>query len=103
MYLNRKSVLYIVNADTIFRANQFLNNMSIKKTQKTLQQCWINIYLDSLNIIGHNIETNFDFTKFQAKAKMLNIIYYLISIKTYQLIEKVEKYHILIYRTYDII
>lgn len=46
---------------------------------------------------------NFNFIKFCAKTKMLDIMYYKTSVKAHRLIKKVEKYHTLIYYVYNII
>lgn len=49
------------------------------------------------------MDTNFDFKKFYTKIKIFGIIYDEISIKAYQSIEKIEKYHAFIYYIYNII
>lgn len=44
---------------------------------------WIDIYLNSSDIITHNTSTNFDFTEFCVKGKMPGITYYQILVETH--------------------
>lgn len=103
IYLNRKPILHVVNAATVFQVGQFLNNMSAKKTWETLRQYWIDTYLGLLDIITYDAGTNFDFTKFWIEAKILSITCYQISVEAHCSIKKNEKCHVFIRCTYDII
>ena len=103
MYLDRKPVLYMVDVATAFQAGRFLNNMSAKDIWKTLRQCWIDTYLGPPEIVTYDASINFDFMEFCAKTKMLGITYHQIPVEAHWSIEKVEKYHAPMYRTYNII
>ena len=83
IYLDKKPVLYAVDAATTFQVGRFLNNISVKKTWEALHQCWINIYLGPPDIVTYNASTYFDFTEFRAAAKNLGIMYYQIFVEVY--------------------
>ena len=50
----------------------------------------------------HDADTNFDFMKFRAEAKILSIICHQILVEAHWSIGKVEKYHASIHQVYDI-
>ena len=83
IYLDKKSVLHTVDATTTFQADRFLNNMSTKETWKALRQCWIDTYLGLLDIITHDVSTNFDFTEFHTEANILGITCHQISVEAH--------------------
>lgn len=103
MYLDGKPILYIVNDTTIFQVCQFLNHISAKKIWELLRQYQINTYHGFLDIVTHDIGTNFDSINFHAKAKIHDIMYYQISVEVHQLIRKIEKYNIPMHYVYNII
>ncbi len=51
----------------------------------------------------HDAGTNFDSMEFRAEAKMLGIICHQIPVEVHWSIGKVEKYHVPMRHTYDII
>ena len=103
MHLDEKPILHAVGAATAFQTGQFLNNILAKEIWKALRSYWIDTYQSPPDIIIYDIGTNFDSTKFCAEAKILDITYHQISVETYWLIGKIEKYHTPIRRAYDII
>jgi len=64
MYINKKSVLHIINSVIAFQAAKFLHNIEATTVWKALQLCWLNIYTDSSDIIIYNASTNFTAKKF---------------------------------------
>jgi hypothetical protein len=64
MYLDSKSVLYIIDEATVFQAAKFLKNISTKTTWDTLQVCWIDVYQDLPDIIVSDAGKNFASKKF---------------------------------------
>ncbi len=90
IYLDGKPVLHTVDTAIAFQASQFLNNMLAKKTWEALRQYWIDTYFGLLDIVTHDVGTNFDFIEFRAEAKILNIIYHQILVKAYWSIRKLK-------------
>ena len=103
MYLDKKPVLYAVDATTDFQAGRFLNSMLAKDTWEALHQCWIYTYLGPPDIVTYDADINFDSMEFRAKAKILGITCHQISVKAYWSIAKIEKYHAPIRQAYNII
>ena len=101
IYLDRKPILYAINAATAFQTSRFLNNMSAKETWEALCQCWIDTSFGAPAIITHDVGTNYDSIEFYIEAKILDITCYQIFIEVHWSIGKVEKYHILIHCVYD--
>jgi len=64
MYIDKKSVLYVVDSVTAFQAAKFLHNMEATTVWEVLQLCWLNIYTNSSDIIIHNAGTNFTAKEF---------------------------------------
>ena len=57
--------------------------MSTKDTCEALCQGWIDIYLNLLDIVIHDTNTDFDSMKFFAGAKILGIICHQISVEAH--------------------
>ena len=68
MYLDRKSVLYVVDEATTFQAAKFLTNISAKSTWNVLQLCWIDIYQGPPDIIATDTGKNFASSEFHQEV-----------------------------------
>lgn len=44
IYLDRKPVLHVINAATLFQATKFLKLISVRDTYNALYDCYINVY-----------------------------------------------------------
>ena len=64
MYINKKSVLHVIDSATAFQAAKFLYNMEATTVWEALQLCWLNIYTGSSDIIVYDAGTNFTAKEF---------------------------------------
>ena len=103
MYLDSKSVLYIVDEATVFQAVKFLKNMSIKTTWDALQVCWIDVYQGPPDIIVSDAGKNFASEEFQQHAVIMNINIKKVPVEAYNSVSKIEQYHGLLQQTYEIL
>jgi hypothetical protein len=86
-----------------FQAVHFLPDMSAKTTWETLHLCWVDIYLGPPNQLVHNASKNFSLQEFWLYAKTMAIEIKKVLVKAHNSISKVERYHTLLHRAYDII
>ena len=64
---------------------------------------WINVYVESLDVIVHNVEINFDNIEFKQNARTLNIQTKCVFIKIVNSVDLIERYYISLRRVYLII
>ena len=103
LYIDDNSVLQVIDEETSFQIVRWLINMSVSHTWNMLKLYWINIYIESLDVIIHDAEINFDNIEFKQNARTLNIQTKCVFIKTANSIGLIKRYHVLLRRIYFII
>jgi hypothetical protein len=103
LYLSEKLVLQVVDVTTSFQAVHFLPDMSAKTTWETLRLCWVDIYLGLPDQLVYDASKNFSLQEFQLYTKTIAIEIKKVPVKAHNSIGKVECYHTLLRRAYDII
>jgi hypothetical protein len=98
-----KSILHLMNEATRFQTNKWLKNITTKHVWDQLQFCWIDIYLDSLNLITSNASKQFIAREFKQYATNMKIRINIVSVKTHHSINMIERYHDSLRRIYTII
>ena len=99
----KKPVLYIVDEDTAFQAVWFLLNISALHVWEVLKLCWIDVYIGPLDFITHNAGTQFTSSEFKELAQGAGCQLQCVPVEAHHSIGKVERYHPILQRTYDII
>jgi hypothetical protein len=88
-----KSILHVMNDTTRFQIEKWLKDITVRYVWNQLQICWIDIYLESLNLIISNASKQFIARKFKQYAFNMNIKTNTVSIKTHHSIDMIERYH----------
>jgi hypothetical protein len=86
-----------------FQADKWFKNFTARHVWNQLRLCWINIYLDSLDLITSNANKQFIVRKFKQYALNMSIKMNIVSIKTHHSIDMIERYHDSLRKVYDII
>jgi hypothetical protein len=103
LYLDGRPVLQVVDSSTSFQAARFLKDMSAKNAWDTLRMCWIDTYQGPPEYIVHDAGKNFSSTEFRQHAGSMAIEVKEVPIEAHNSIGKVERYHIPLRRSYEII
>lgn len=103
MYLAGSPVLHVVDAATSFHGGKFLKSMSAKDTWEALRQCWIDTYVGPPDTISHDAGTNFASMEFRAEARIMGITCNQVAVEAHWAIGKVERYHTMARRVYEIL
>ena len=103
LYLDSRPVLQVVDSSTSFQAARFLKDMSAKNAWDTLRICWIDTYQGPPEYIVHDAGKNFSSTEFRQHARSMAIEVKEIPVEAHNSIGKVERYHIPLRRSYEII
>jgi hypothetical protein len=103
IYIVKRPIFYAVNEAMLFQAARFLANMQARITWNMLRAIWINIYINSSDIIVINAGTNFVNSKFVNNVKIIFIEIEEIPVKAHYFIGKIEKYHAPVKRAFEII
>ncbi len=103
MYIENSSILHVVDEATRFQAVKWLQNITAKHIWDMLRLCWIDVYLSSSDHILHDADKNFVSKKFRQFVISMTIIIEFVSIKAHWSIDIVEKYHVELRKTYQMI
>src|SRR3981189_1291086 len=103
LYLDGRPVLQVVDSSTSFQAARFLTDMSAKNAWDTLRICWIDTYQGPPEYIVHDAGKNFSSTEFRQHARSMAIEVKEVPVEAHNSIGKVERYHLPLRRSYEII
>lgn len=103
MYLNQKPVLHAVDEATAFQAARFLRDIRASTTWDTLRAMWIDMYIGPPDVIATDAGKNFVSEEFVNNANSMAIEVQEVPVEAHNSIGKVERYHAVIRRAYEII
>ncbi len=92
-----------MNETTRFQIDRWLKDITARHVWNQLRICWIDIYLESFDLIISNASKQFIARKFKQYAFNMNIKVNTISIETHHSIDMIERYHNSLRRMYVII
>ncbi len=98
-----KSILHLVNEATRFQAGRWLKNITTRHVWNQLRFCWIDIYLESLDLITSDANKQFIVREFKQYASNMRIRINIVLVKTHHSIDMIERYHESLRRIYVII
>jgi hypothetical protein len=98
-----KSILHVMNETTRFQIERWLKDIIARHVWNQLRICWIDIYLESLNLIILNASKQFIAREFKQYAFNMSIRVNTISIETHHSIDMIKRYHDSFRRVYAII
>ncbi len=88
-----KSILHVVNETTRFQADRWLKDITARHVWNQLRICWIDIYLESFDLIISDASKQFTVRKFKQYAFNMSIRVNTVSIETHHSIDMIERYH----------
>ncbi|KAI0994279.1 hypothetical protein K3495_g13903, partial [Podosphaera aphanis] len=103
LYLDGRPVLQVVDEATAFQAARFLKDMTAKSAWDALRHCWIDTYQGPPDIIVADAGKNFTSQEFIKNADALAITVKIVPVESHNSVGKVERYHLLLRRSFDII
>ena len=68
-----------------------------------LKLCWIDIYVESFNVIVYDVEINFDNIEFRQNARTFSIQTKCVFVEIVNSVGLIERYHVSLRRAYFII
>jgi hypothetical protein len=92
-----------MNETTRFQVNKWLKNITTKRVWNQFRFCWINIHVDSLDLITLNANKQFIARKFKQYAINIKIRINIVFVKIHHLINIIERCHESLRRIYIII
>jgi hypothetical protein len=92
-----------MNEATRFQINKLLKNITTKHVWNQLRFCWIDIYLESFDLITSNANKQFVVREFKQYATNMKIRINIVLVKTHHSINMIERYHESFRRIYAII
>ncbi len=98
-----KSILQIVNETIRFQADRWLKNITARHVWDQLRICWIDTYLESLNLITSDANKQFIAREFKQYAFNMSIKVNILLIETHHSIDMIKRYHDLLRRVCAII
>jgi hypothetical protein len=98
-----KSILHVVNETIRFQVDRWLKNITVQHVWDQLRVCWIDTYLESLDLITSDASKQFIAREFKQYAINMNIRVNIVFVETHHSIEMIERYHELLRRVYAII
>ncbi len=98
-----KSILNVMNETIRFQTNKELKSIIVRHVWDELRICWIDTYLESLDLITSGASKQFIARKFKQYSFNMNIRVNILSIETHHSIHMIEQYHELLCRMYTII
>lgn len=104
MYLDgNKPVLHVVDTATAFNAARFMKDITAKHTWDVLRLCWIDVYQGPPDYVVTDAGRNFTSTEFHQSAKDMAINIKEVPVEAHHSVGKVERYHAVLRRAYEII
>ncbi len=98
-----KSILHLINEATRFQADKWLKDITTRHVWNQLRFCWIDIYLESFDLITLNASKQFIVREFKQYATNMKIRVNIVLVKIHHSINMIERYHELFRRIYAII
>jgi hypothetical protein len=98
-----KSILHVVNEAIRFQADRWLKNITVRHVWDQLRICWIDIYLESFDLIISDASKQFIVREFKQYAFNMKIRVNIVSIETHHSVDMIERYHDSLCRMYAII
>jgi hypothetical protein len=98
-----KSILHVMNETIRFQVNIWLKNITVRHVWNQLRVCWIDTYLESLDLITSNANKQFIAREFKQYAINMSIKVNVVSVETLHSIEMIKRYHEFLRRIYAII
>jgi hypothetical protein len=98
-----KSILHVVNETIRFQVDRWLKDITARHVWNQLRICWIDTYLDSLDLIISDADKQFIAREFKQYAFNMSIRVNIVSIETHHSIDMIERYHDSLRRVYAII
>jgi hypothetical protein len=92
-----------MNETTRFQIERWLKDIIVRHVWNQLRICWIDIYLESLDLIISNASKQFIARKFKQYAFNMSVKINTVSIETHHSIDMIERYHDSFRRMYAII
>ena len=77
--------------------------MSAEHAWEAIRACWIDVYLRPPQFLVHDPGTNFNSDEFRGNAHSMGIEVKQMPVEAHHSIGKVERYHVPLRRTYDIL
>jgi DNA-binding FrmR family transcriptional regulator len=88
-----KSILHVMNETTRFQVDKWLKNIIARHVWNKLRVCWIDKYLESLDLITSDANIQFIVRKFKQYASNMNIRVNIVFVETHHSIEIKKRYH----------
>jgi hypothetical protein len=98
-----KSILHLMNETIRFQVDRWLRNIIARHVWDQLCVCWIDTYLESLDLITSNANKQFIDWEFKQYAININIRVNIVLVETHHLIKMIKRYHEFLRRIYAII
>ncbi len=98
-----KSTLHSMNETIRFQADRWLKNIIARHVWNQLRVCWIDTYLESLDLITSKTNKQFIAREFKQYAVNMNIRINIVSAEIHHSIEMIKWYHEFLRRVYAII
>ncbi len=98
-----KSILHVINETIRVQADKWLKNITTRYVWDQLRICWIDIYLELLDLNTLNANKQFIVQKFKQYAFNMSIKINIVSIKAHHSIHIIKRYHDLLCSMYAII
>ena len=102
MTLSSRPVLHLVDEATAFQAATFLRDYSAKTTWAAFKRIWIDTYIGPPDFVTHDAGKNFASDEFRQNARVFDIQIQEVPVEAHHSIGKVERYHHLLRRAYEI-
>jgi hypothetical protein len=98
-----KSILHVMNETIRFQIDKLLKDIIARHVWNQFRVCWIDIYLESFDLITSNASKHFIAREFKQYAANMNIKINIVSVEIHHSIEVIKRYHESLRRVYAII
>jgi hypothetical protein len=98
-----KSILHVMNETIRFQVDKWLKNITARHVWDQLRICWIDTYLESLDLITSDANKQFIAREFKQYAFNMSVRVNIVSIETHHSIDMIERYHEFLRSVYAII
>ncbi len=103
MYIENHFILHVVDDVTRFQVAKWLQSINAKHMRDMLRLCWIDVYLSLSDHILTDADKNFASREFRQFVISMTIIIKAVFVETHWSIDVVERYHVELRRTYQMI
>jgi Reverse transcriptase (RNA-dependent DNA polymerase) len=103
-FLDGQPVLHVVDVATAFQAGKFLDRGTTgQDLWEAIRQCWIDVYLGPPDVCRVDAGKNFTSREFRSSARLNGVTVEEVPVEAHHRIGKVERYHAMVRRAYEII